>query len=93
MVYTDTFSAYQALDVSGFYHMSVNHSGRFADQQNPIKGIECFWNQAKRYMCQFSGIKQANFYWFLKECEWRFNRGSHKKLLKQLKYWDKHAKY
>ncbi|MFA4993881.1 MAG: IS1595 family transposase, partial [Bdellovibrionales bacterium] len=28
-----------------------------------------------------------SFFWFLKECEWRFNGGSHKALLNQLKSW------
>ncbi|MGE4528650.1 MAG: IS1595 family transposase, partial [Rhodospirillaceae bacterium] len=27
------------------------------------------------------------FYLFLKECEWRFNGGSHRDLLNQLKAW------
>ncbi|MBL6933472.1 MAG: IS1595 family transposase, partial [Rhodospirillales bacterium] len=34
-----------------------------------------------------------NFYWFLKECEWRFNGGNHADLLKQLKSWYKQAKH
>ena len=34
-----------------------------------------------------------NFYWFLKECEWRFNSGAHQKLLKQLKHWYKSTKH
>jgi transposase len=93
IVYTDTFRAYDALDVSDFHHMRINHSELFADKQNHINGIENFWNQAKRNMRKFNGIKQENFYWFLKECEWRFNGGNHQQLLKQLKYWYKHAKH
>ena len=46
-------------------------------RQNHINGIENFWNQAKRQMRKYNGIKPENFYWFLKECEWRFNGGSH----------------
>ena len=45
-----------------------------------------FWNQAKRHLRRFNGIKPEHFYWFLKECEWRFNGGNHKELLTQLKY-------
>jgi len=93
IVYTDTFKAYNALDVSSFHHMRVNHSKLFADKQNHINGIENFWNQAKRHLRRFNGIKQENFYWFLKECEWRFNGGNHKQLLKQLKYWYKCSKH
>lgn len=93
IVYTDTFRAYNALDVSDFYHLRINHSKLFADKTNHINGIENFWNQAKRHMRKFNGIKQDNFYWFLKECEWRFNGGSHQPLLKQLKHWYKHTKH
>jgi|Transcript_26755 transposase len=93
IVYTDTFRAYNALDISEFHHMRINHSELFADHTNHINGIENFWNQAKRHMRKFNGIKADNFYWFLKECEWRFNGGNHLQLLKQLKSWYKHAKH
>lgn len=89
IVYTDTFRSYNALDVSDFHHRRINHSKLFADKQNHINGIENFWNQAKRHMRKFNGIKSENFYWFLKECEWRFNGGNHKSLLNQLKSWYK----
>lgn len=93
IVYTDYWRGYNALDVSEFYHMRINHSKLFADQGNHINGIENFWNQAKRNMRKYNGIKQENFYWFLKEQEWRFNGGNHKTLLNQLKYWYKHTKH
>ena len=93
IVYTDTFRAYNALDVSDFHHLRINHSKLFADKRNHINGIENFWNQAKRHMRMFNGIKQDNFYWFLKECEWRFNGGNHQQLLKQLKYWYKYTNH
>ena len=93
VVYTDTFKSYNALDVSRFHHHRINHSQLFADRNNHINGIENFWNQSKRHLRKFNGIKQDNFYWFLKECEWRFNGGNHAELLKQLKYWYKQAKH
>ena len=93
IVYTDTFGAYNALDVSDFHHRRINHSKLFADDRNHINGIENFWNQAKRHMKKYNGIKPDNFYWFLKECEWRFNGGNHADLLKQLKAWYKFAKH
>ena len=89
VVYTDTFRSYNALDVSDFHHMRINHSKLFANKQNHINGIENFWNQAKRHLRRFNGIKKENFYWFLKECEWRFNGGDHQQLLRQLKHWVK----
>ena len=93
IVYTDTFKAYNALDVSTFHHARINHSERFVEQRNHINGIENFWNQAKRHLRRFNGIKKEHFYWFLKECEWRFNSGDHKSLLNQLKYWYKTTKH
>jgi len=93
IVYTDTFSAYNALDVSTFHHQRINHSKLFADRHNHINGIENFWNQAKRHLRKFNGIKSENFYWFLKECEWRFNGGNHKTLLQQLKHWYKSTRH
>ena len=47
IVYTDSLSSYDKLDVSGFIHYRINHSKEFADRQNHINGIENFWNQAK----------------------------------------------
>jgi transposase len=91
IVYTDHFKSYNALDVSEFHHLRINHSELFADAKNHINGIENFWNQAKRHLRRFNGIKKENFYWFLKECEWRFNGGDHKKLLIQLKHWYKQS--
>lgn len=91
IVYTDTFRAYNALDVSAFHHMRINHSTLFAEKENHINGIENFWNQAKRHLRRFNGIKTTNFHWFLKECEWRFNHGDHKQLLSQLKHWVREA--
>jgi transposase len=89
IVYTDGFTSYDALDVSDFHHVRINHSERFADRQNHINGIENFWNQAKRHMRRFNGIPKDSFFLFLKECEWRFNAGDHKELLNQLKMWVK----
>ena len=89
VVYTDHLGSYNALDVSAFHHVRINHSKLFADKHNHINGIENFWNQAKRHMRRFNGLKKENFFWFLKECEWRFNGGDHAMLLKQLRAWVK----
>ena len=42
IVYTDTFRSYNALDVSEFHHLRINHSKLFAHKQNHINGIENF---------------------------------------------------
>ena len=94
IVYTDTFCAYDVLDVSEFHHRRVNHSKEYVNKQgHHINGIENFWNQAKRHLRRFNGIQKESFYWFLKECEWRFNTKSHKALLNQLKKWYLSAKH
>lgn len=93
IVYTDTFSAYNALDVSDFHHSRINHSELFAGKQNHISGIENFWNQAKGHLRRFNGAKLDNFYYFLKECVWHYNAGNHKTLLSQLKHWYSNSKH
>ncbi len=87
VVYTDSYRSYNALDVSEFKHYRINHSELFADGKNHINGIENFWNQAKRILRKYNGIPAKQFYWFLKETEFRFNYGSHKEQLKTLKSW------
>ena len=87
IVYTDGFSSYDALDVSDFHHVRINHSEKFVDERNHIDGIENFWNQAKRHLRRFNGIPKQSFHLFLKEYEWRFNGGDHRELLNQLKTW------
>ena len=86
IVYTDSFPVYDVLDVSEFHHRRVNHSKVFVSKRgHHINGIENFWNQAKRHLRRFNGIPKGSFYWFLKECEWRFNGGGHNALLQQLR--------
>lgn len=45
LVYTDSFRAYDTLDVSEFRHRHVNHSKTFVSKRgHHINGIENFWN-------------------------------------------------
>lgn len=88
IVYTDSYRSYNALDVSEFHHLRINHSTHFAQgKTNHINGIENFWNQAKRVLRKYNGIPKNHFPLFLKECEFRFNHGSPKQQLKLLKKW------
>ena len=91
VVYTDCPASYNALDISDFHHLRINHKNSFADHKNHINGIENFWNQAKRHMRKYNGVPKQHFHLFLKECEWRFNGGTPKQLLRQLKQWIKMA--
>jgi transposase len=87
IVYTDSFSAYDVLDVTGFRHQRINHRERFVDSRSHINGIENFWNQAKRYLRRYNGVPKANFHLYLKECEWRFNYRPAAKALAVLQMW------
>ena len=87
IVYSDSFAAYDVLDVSEFHHLRINHSERFADEARHINGIENFWNQAKRHLRRFNGIPRQHFPLYLKECEWRFNHRPAGNLLKVLRLW------
>jgi transposase len=87
IVYSDTLSSYDVLDVAGFKHLRINHSKLFSESKNHINGIENFWNQAKRHLRRFNGIPKENFPLFLRECEWRFNNPNPKLQLNQLKQW------
>ena len=80
VVYTDSYGSYNVLDVSLFYHERVSHSLMFAKGKNHINGVENFWNQVKRILRKYNGIDRNSFPLFLKECEFRFNRGSPKQL-------------
>jgi transposase len=87
IVYTDSFRSYDALDVSEFRHVRINHSELFADQTNHINGIENLWNQAKRHLRSFNGIPSQHFHLFIKECEWRFNNRPVANLARVLSKW------
>jgi len=87
VVYTDAYHSYDALDVSEFHHLRINHSDIFVHEKNHINGIENFWNQAKRVLRKYNGIDKKYFYLFLKECEFRFNYGTPKNQLKILRKW------
>jgi len=85
IIYTDSLSSYNVLDVSDLKHYRINHSELLADRHNHINGIENFWNQAKRHLRKFNGVPKDHFHLFLKECEWRFNNPDPKEQLMQLK--------
>jgi len=90
IVYSDSWTAYNALDVSDFHHQRVNHSETYVDgenHRNHINGIENFWNQAKRHLRKYNGIPKEHFALFLKECEFRFNYGSPIEQLNLLRKW------
>ena len=62
IVYTDHWRGYNALDISEFKPMRINHSKLFADKRNHINAIESFWNQGKRHMRKFNGVPKGQFW-------------------------------
>ena len=90
IVYSDTLSSYNVLDVAAFKHLRINHGKLFSEEKNHINGIENFWNQAKRHLRRFNGVPKTNFHLFLKECEWRFNTPNPKQQQTQLRQWARH---
>ncbi len=87
--YADAPGGREVLDVSGFHHQRVNLGTHLARGRPQIDSIENFWSQAKRHLRRYNGIPRQHLHLFLKECEWRFNYGSPRQLLKTLKSWMK----
>lgn len=73
-VYTDGWKAYDGLVLDGYKHYRINHSKEFSKgKTNHINGIENFWGWSKMRLAKFRGLNRKNFYFHLKECEFRFN--------------------
>ena len=71
--YTDTWKSYNSLKQYGKHH-KINHSKEFAkDNHNHINGIEGFWSYAKERFHKYHGINHANYPFYLKEMEFRYN--------------------
>lgn len=52
VVHAGSFGSYDALDVSQFHHVRINHSREFARGRNHINGIENFCNQGQAHPAQ-----------------------------------------
>jgi transposase len=91
IVYTDVPFTDKALDMGDFHHTRTSNTTPVGTTEPNFTGIENFWIQSKRYLRRFNGIKPTHFYWFLKECEWRFNDSNRKQLLTEIKKWAREA--
>ncbi len=88
IVYTKRAQADDVLNVSEFRHKCLKPSKTVLSRSGyHIDGTENFWNQSKHYLRRFHGIPKTSFYWYLKDCEWRFNGSDHHELSKQLHDW------
>ena len=61
IVYTDSLSSYDKLDVSGFIHHRINHSKEFAHRRNHINGIENFLESGKTRLAQIQRNRSQIF--------------------------------
>jgi transposase len=87
VVCPDGYGSHDVLGIRSFHHRRINPPERFAVGKTPINGIENFWNQAKRVLRKYKGIKREFFPLFLKEWEFRFNYGSPRRQLNTLLSW------
>jgi transposase len=86
VVYSDSWSAYDALWVEGYRHERINHDEELAAAGGRhINGIENFWSQAKRHLRRFNGVPRGSFPLFLREVVWRHNTGTPENPLKSLR--------
>jgi transposase len=74
VIYTDSFRSYDGLVLDGFKHYRINHQKCFAvSKRQHINGIENFWGYAKTKLKSYYGVDRNQFYFYLKEMEFRFN--------------------
>jgi transposase-like protein len=76
VIHSDGWRGYNGLVDFGYEkHLRVEHSENefSAGDGNHINGIESFWGFAKNRLVKFHGIPKNQFYFHLKECEFRFN--------------------
>jgi transposase len=72
-VYSDSFRAYDRLDLEGFHHVRIRHEKTFGGGTRHINSIENFWGFAKRRLKMYHGGYKRNFVLFMREMEYRFN--------------------
>jgi len=72
-VYSDSFRAYDRLDLEGFHHIRIRHEKTFGRGTRHINSIENFWGFAKRRLKMYHGGYKRNFVLFMREMEYRFN--------------------
>lgn len=72
-VYSDSFRAYDRLDLEGFHHVRIQHEKTFGRGTRHINSIENFWGFAKRRLKMYHGGYKKNFQLFMREMEYRFN--------------------
>jgi transposase len=86
-VHADTLGTCDLLDFLGRRDRRFRRGERVTHRLVRIGGVENFCSQARRNLLKYNGIPAHHFHLFLKECEWRFNYGSPRRLLETLVRW------
>jgi hypothetical protein len=88
VVYTDSFPAYDILDVSELHHARISQRERFATERGYQRHRELLEpSQTPSAPLQRHSAPALSLY--LKECEWRFNYRPASRLLETLNAWRK----
>jgi transposase len=73
-VFSDTFKSYNGLVGLGYVHSTVDHGMEiYVDGRVHVNGMEGFWGLSKTNMHTYKGIRKANWIYYLKEMEFRYN--------------------
>ena len=75
VIHSDKWRGYDGLvDVGYEKHFRVDHGkGEYVSGSSHINGIEGFWGFSKTRLAKYRGVPKSYFYYYLKECEFRFN--------------------
>ena len=83
------YSGRETLQQEDLHYQLIKNSPEFLEKEPKMNDVKNFLSQSKRHLRKFNGVPKTHFYYFVKECEWRFNFGTPDKLLKTLKQWAK----
>lgn len=82
-IYSDTWSAYDGLVMSGYIHKRIDHGiGEYVaydkvnNEKIHINGMEGFWGYAKERLLKYHGVSRQYLNLYVKEIEFRYNNRS-----------------
>lgn len=86
IVHVETFDESVLLDASG-RRQPVRRRNRPPRPRASIGSVQNFQSQVRRHLRKYNGVPAQHLFLFLKECEWRFNYGTPRRLLEILTRW------
>jgi len=73
-IYTDGWSSYNKLELSGYKHFKINHDKKYANRKGEhVATIDSFWRECLPKISRYRGGFRHNFPLHLKEQEFRWN--------------------